>query len=412
MNPVPACLRPVALVAIFALPALVRAQEGGPQSALRLQFLERSPWTVSAGLRMSMQGAEVKFGELGNIGFRTAVPELSDEPVERIYDNGVIRVDAPRSDEKDAEGNVFSTPGGRYQARTVDQEGNESFIGDFVAFTPGRTRLWTYRSDSQLQPDNRMAMNLFRTESAGATAAAEGDASLGVEINVARRLRRLGPRAELGLSATFGLNDINAGTSGVVTADLVTLTDFYRVYGTPPPAPYTAPSVADLLDEEGDVVLANGLETTVPLDQVPIERTFATTPDGTTVVGSWKINGAYYIVRVGPTLRWFITDRLALSLDAGLAGAFVGTNFEVTETFDVEDLASPVTTTEEDDETAFLGGFYAGGSIEYWMTNRTNAHAGAAYESLGNYQQSVNGRTAEIDIGSTVTVRFGLTTRF
>ena len=411
MNPVPAPLFRLTALAGLAFPVLLSAQGRFDNTTIPLQFLETSPWTVSAGLRFSTTGANVEFGQLGHVPNPASAPPLGLGAVQRLYDDGGVGVDSARPNERDAGGSVFSTPGGRYAGRTVDTVGNETFVGDYLAYAPDRTRNWAYQNESQIGSDGRLALHLFSAASSGATAAAEAGASGGFEVSVNRRLRRFGKRAEFGVNATFGLNDIDAGTSGSIQANLVALTDYYRIYGTPPTAPFTGPKFENLTDANGNVILLNGREITVPLDHFPVQRETTTTANGATILGSWKINGAYYIVRVGPTVRIFVTDRLAFSFEAGLAGAFVGSRFEVEETIELTNL-DPISTTEVGDETDLLAGFYGAGAVEYWMTDRTNAHAGAAYESLDRYQQSVNGRTAEIDIGSTVTVRLGLTTRF
>lgn len=410
MNPVFTPLLRLAAATALVVPSLAWGQ-GRFDSAIPFQFLETSPWTVSAGARYSTEGAGVKFGKLGNISVGATLAPLSDGAVNRVYHNGLVTVDGVRPNETDAAGVRFSVPGQRYAGRRTDTAGNEFFVGDFLAYTPGQTRSWSINSGSQVAGD-RVGMSLYSVESSGATALANGDASGGVEISVGRRLRRFGKKVEFGVTGTFGINDINARTTGSVQANLVALTDFYRLYGTAPTGAYNGPKFADLLNAEGGLVLTNGLETTTPLDQVPVERRSITTANAATITGSWKINGAYYIVRMGPTVRVFITNRLAFSFDAGLATAIVGSAFEVRETVELPDVANPISTTERAEKSALLTGFYGSGTMEYWMTDRTNAHAGAAYEALGNYQQSVGGRDADIDIGSTITVRLGLTTRF
>jgi predicted porin len=51
-------------------------------------------------------------------------------------------------------------------------------------------------------------------------------------------------------------------------------------------------------------------------------------------------------------------------------------------------------------------------NAEYWLTQRTGFYVGVNYESLGDYDQTLGGRTAKIDLGSGTGFRLGLTTRF
>jgi hypothetical protein len=408
MNPAVRLSRFVTLAGL-ALPAGLFAQARFDNTAIPLQFLETSPWTVTAGARYATEGASVNFGQLGSIRAGLAVTDIPSTATQLVYDNGAVNVDGRRQDEVDAAGQPLPTTNGRYQRRVVDSAGNETFEGDYLAYVEGRTRNWGFGSASQVTSDGRIALSTYGVQSSGASAISEKTASGGFEVGVNRRLRRFGRRAEVGASVLFGLNDINAGASGTISAKLISLTDYYRFYGTLPEnleKGYSAPS---------PVTSTGGLEspeTTVPIDQLPFERQLITLPNPVNVLGSWKINGAYYVVRMGPTVRVFVTDRLAFSFEAGLAAAFVGTSFEVRESIELSDLANPITTVEQADDTKVLTGFYGSGSAEYWMTDRTHAYMGAGYESLGNYQQGVSGRTAEIDVGSTVTVRMGLTTRF
>lgn len=409
----------VRLARTFSLvlaPAALVAQQFD-NTAIPIEFLETSPWTVSAGARFSTEGATVNFGQLGRVSTTQSAPppgfadENGNTKIPRFYDDGAIGVDGLRGNEMDVAGNQLPSVNGRYQGRFVDSNGNETFAGDFLSYQDGRTRAWSAASESQVSGDT-IAMHLYSSQSTGATAMSDSTASGGVEIAVNRRIRRFGRRVELGIGGLFALNDIDAGARETITADLIATTDFYRMYGTSPEEfPYTGPTFEDWTGPNGQKV-TNGRETTTAIDQIAFERQIITIPDGAIIDGAWKINGAYYVVRAGPMVRVFITNRLAVSFEAGFAAAFVGTDYEVREAMELPGLEKPLVTTEEDETSKVLTGFYGAGAVEYWMTERTNAYAGAAYESLDSYQQSVNGRTAEIDVGSTVTVRMGLTTRF
>jgi hypothetical protein len=422
MNPVSAPFPRLATLVALTLPVLAFGQGRFDTSSIPMQFLETSPWTVTAGARYATEGASVRFGQLGSItGVGRVMPEFStDRAINREYDNGGVGWDTFRLEELDAGGNSLRNEQGRYARRSVDSFGNEIFVGDFLAYQEGRSRNWFFRDDGQVNGDV-LALSKYRVETAGATAMSDTNSAMGVEIGVNRRLRRLTRRVELGVGGMFALNELRAQTAGNVPAHLLAETDLYRIFGPAPDAPYNGPSFRDLVDANGNPILVNGQETTVPVAQHPFARQATTLLNGANVFGSWRINGGYFVVRMGPTLRVFVTDRIAFSFEAGLAGAFVGTSYEVREFVELPDMDRPLTndptgtngnTPERSTRTATLGGFYGSGTAEYWMTDRTNAYLGAGYESLGRYQQAVGGRSAEIDIGSTITVRAGLTTRF
>jgi hypothetical protein len=67
---------------------------------------------------------------------------------------------------------------------------------------------------------------------------------------------------------------------------------------------------------------------------------------------------------------------------------------------------------EEADSSEFIAGYYAEAVGEFWFTPRTSLYAGLSYERLGEYEQILGGRTAEIDLGGSAGIRVGITTRF
>lgn len=388
------------------------------QSGIPVQFaLRESLWTVTAGLRASSSGSDVRFGRLGHVSAQTTVDPFGQASTGRSYDNGTVITDAPRLNERAGgvqDGAVTSTPGGRYQITVTDQEGVTTVVGDFLSYTPGRTRSWVYANSDQLTGDGRVGMSVFSATSDGATAEAEGDASGGLELSLARRLGRLaGGRVDWGLGAMVGLTDINSKSSGTIKATLNTLTDFYSLNGQgAPAAPYSGPSFGDLLNSGGAVVSPGGLETTIPLGDTPVSRTEMALAGGAEIDGFWQIKGSYYLFRVGPHLRARVTDRFALFASAGLAGAYVGTTYRVEEVLRTPNPDITIAANEERDQSEFSTGFYGELTGEYWLTPRTGFFAGATYHTLGTYQQSLSGRTADVDLGKGAGLRFGIITRF
>ena len=63
----------------------------------------------------------------------------------------------------DADGNPVLNPDGTNQTVDVTTQ-----TGDFLAYTPGLTRNWTYATASQLTPDGRVAMSTYSASSDGA----------------------------------------------------------------------------------------------------------------------------------------------------------------------------------------------------------------------------------------------------
>ncbi|MCF3651906.1 hypothetical protein [Synoicihabitans lomoniglobus] len=377
-----------------------------PPRMRKVAFRDANPWTFHVNARYNSGKSSVQFGGLGEVPSIQNLPGADrTEVVVRRYDDGGVALDGLRSSEKDADGNQTSTPGGRYTT-----EKGESLL----SYTPGQTRQWFYTHDSQ-QVDGGIAMHAFSAQSTGATAAADHDGSnLGMEMAVSRRFLKLSPKTEINLTASIGMTDVKAATAGRVMSDLITMTDLYELYGDAPDARYEAPSFGNLFDDIGNIILADGLETTVPLQQVTPNRTFTTTAGGAFVDGDWELKGAYYSIRMGAEIRTHLTEKIGIVASAGLMGAFVGTDYTVTETLDMSayEVGNPITITQTGEHSEMILGYYAEIAAEYWITPRTALFVGGVFEAIDDYFQTVGGRTASIMLGDNLIVRVGIITRF
>ena len=138
-----------------------------------------------------------------------------------------------------------------------------------------------------------------------------------------------------------------------------------------------------------------------------------TTTSVADVKGSWQIKGAYYTLKIGPMLQIPITERLKFSMGAGAALALVGTRYMVDETLQVGDVnEATVETIGEQSRFVMLPLYYANADAEYWVTERSGFYLGVNGQKSGSYDQSVGGRTATINLGTTYGVQSGITLRF
>jgi len=443
-------LRPskkLAVLTLLGLPALVLAQESSNEEE-RLQRLmsDTSAWyvpqhRVSIGFRILSSGGKVTFGNLGNVPFEIEVPALSEGAVARSYNNGAVNTDAPRAPEKDADGNQTSTPGGRYATfadvtvNVVDADGNPVLdangaqvtttvnvqSGDYRAYMPGYSRVWGYASDSQVSADGtRVAMSTYSATSDGAGFSKDADKSGGVEFQYVRTLSKPTARWQFGVLAGATLNGINSKNAGTIAATLHTRTDTYAIAPgetVPGPAPYnSALAFDDYTAITGDV-FPDALEKTVPIGSLPIGPTVeTTTPGGVNIDGNWQVKGAYFMFRVGPTIRTQLTNRIGVNASVGYAGAYAGTVYSVAERFQVPDVpevyVGDISATEENRATKFLSGYYADFNVEWAANERMGLFTGVTAQKFDGYDQEVGGRTARIDLGSSVGLRGGVSIRF
>jgi hypothetical protein len=418
-------LKLITLLSSMALPAMLLAQaSSSEEERLERLMADSAQWYVpnkqiTVGFRLLSAGGRVDYGNLGTVPLNVALRPLSEGEVSRGYNNGTVLVDGVRSNEKDADGNqITPDANGRYQTRTTPTDGSDPTVnGDFLSYRAGRTREWSYADASQVTADGRIAMSAYSATSDGAGATQDTEGSAGVEFAFTRTLGKLTQRAEWGISAGVALNSINNKTSGSVLSTLHTNTDYYSLNGlSAPAAPYAGPSRVDLVDASGTVITTNGLETTTPISSLPDGPTVTTsTVGGVTVNGNWQVKGAYFMVRLGPSVRARLTQRLGLNASVGIAGAYAGSTYSALESFAVPNIADTVSTQEEIEKssvTKFLSGYYADLNLEWAATERTGLFGGVSAQQFGDYEQLLNGRTARIDLGSTVGLRGGVTVRF
>ncbi len=417
-------IRPLVLVAAFGLLPTAHAQINYADIPIEYRPIRNT--SFSMGVRF-IGGANVRFGNLGAIPSTLASqPALTGE-VDRRYIDGSVMADKPRANELNADGTVKTSPYGRYSIRSeifdadgkvIPDEtdpggtGNKTQVSsDFLAYTPGRTRQWSYSYESQNTAPGIVAMHDYVAEGLGASANSDSGKGPGFELTGSRRLGTFG-KVDWGLLFGAGVTDINAKTSGNVRSNLHVLTDYYRVSGivAPPAAPYSAPSSGDFVGENGAVYSGN-LETTVPLESQPFQRNTETIANGADIDGNWQIKGAYYLFRVGPMVRIPIGDKFAVTASAGYAGAYLGTTYHVRETLKINDVLS-IPYEGEETYSKFLHGAYVEANAEWWLTSRTGFFLGATFEKLGKYEQVVSNRTADVEIGGNAGLRFGITTRF
>ncbi len=388
---------------------------------------------LSIGFRVLSSGAKVNFSQLGVVPFDVTPAPASAGVAQRTYNNGLVNIDVPRANELDANGNQNSPPGGRYITTTVvtsnvtDANGNvigttdtTVVTGNFLSYTPGLTRSWSYSAPEQAsRRPGYIAMSSYSATSDGAMLDKKQGPSGGIELQFERTMGRLSKHTEWRLLTGIALNDINNKIGGNISATLHTNTDFYSLNGqaapaTTPATPYSAPSYTDLLDSSGHLIATLGLETTTPLAAAPDPALSTSTAveGGTTVHGNYQVKGEYLMVKLGPSVHAQLTERFGLSASLGVAGAYAGTRYSVVESFEIPDAGGLITSTEQSTATKFLSGYYADFNLEWLANERTGLFGGVSAQKFGDYDQMVGGRTARIDLGSSVGIRGGISIKF
>jgi len=372
---------------LTVLTALLHAQSDDDDDEMDFYPLVPSGNHIRFGLRY-IGGPKVSFGQLGNVPSNILVGDTTTI-LNRTYNDGYVNINT-----------------------RIDANGQP--IND------GLTNSWKYNFSTQVTPDGNMSFHSYSASSLGAGLKGKSGSAAGWELQMGHSIGRIARKIDVSLVAGFSFSSMNAKTTGSVPATLNILTDVYSLYGQPPPAPpYTAPSSTSFpfYDANGNPVtnsdgtaVTDSRDSTTLLGNLPVKRSTST---GTTDVnGRWQIKGSYYTMRFGPMFQVPVTERLKLSLGLGVALAYVGSDYLVDETIILPDTEAVVETKEQSARSKLLPCFYADADAEYWLTERTGVYLGTTYQKSGSFDQSLNGRTATIDLGSTYGIQSGISLRF
>jgi hypothetical protein len=295
-----------------------------------------------------------------------------------------------------------------------------------ISGSDGKTNTWNYVSTSQVDPNGLMTFSTYQSRITDPlTHSSTGKGSFGTEVSASRDMGDFGKRFSWKLFAGVSVNDIQAGKSSSVSGTVTTTTDTYDLFGqTPPAAPYSAPSstTINVVDSNGNQVNdSNGNpetqtnDTTTLIGNVPINRTTTTNVPTVLLSNRWQVHGAYLAFRAGPSLVWNISPRLHLSLDAGPALIYAGSDYEVIETFEaptgppqVQDLSNV--------KSKALIGYYGDATLQYDMSEHTGLYVGSYYQDSGKYDQTINNvngnYTTHVDMNNQSGLRTGMTFKF
>ena len=368
---------------------------------------------LSTGLRM-LSGAKMSFSGKGRLATTEDSGLLSATNVRRAYHDGSVNFDTRAVTRLDADGNPVTDP-----VTGVT-------LTDPIA-PDGRTNSWNYLSNKQQAADGSLAFNNYTADIVDpAVRSTKGTRNSGLELAVSRDMGKLfNSRATWVISGGMSVNDLSAKTSSNVLANLTTLTDLYSLNGQPlPDSPYTSPSTSSfsVTDPNGAPVLnPDGSAQTVTTDtstlisNQPTSRNTRTASDSGSVTNHWRVHGAYYTFRAGPTIFVPITTRFRASLSLGAALVYAGSTYTVMQSF-LPDTGAEISDTSENTTSKLLPGYYADASIQFDLTERAGFYAGAVFQSTGAYTQNVNTTSAQyssrVDLANRSGMRAGMTIRF
>ncbi len=377
------------------------------------EYIYEPKSTVRFGFRY-VSGAKTSFSGQGRIPSPQDPGAATGANLNRVYHDGAVRPDGRVVARQDSSGNPI-----------IDPQTNAQ-IFDPIA-PDGRTNTWNYIDGSQLSRLGYVAFHSYSAEVVDTSVRQkESESSAGMDITVSRDMGNLfGTRMTWNVTGGFSINDIYANTNELVRANLTTLTDYYSLYGqVPPDAPYSSPSssTTSVVDAAGNPVLNDDgsaqtttVDSSVLIGNEPAGRTISQLTNDTSVTNRWRLKGAYYTFRAGPTVWIPITTRLRASFSVGAALVYSGTNYTVTQTFQ-PDLGAEISETATSDDYKLLPGYYADATVQFDLTERAGFYAGAVFQSAGSYTQTVQTENSnyntKIDLANQNGVRAGMSIRF
>lgn len=408
---------------LLLVPGLARAQDDERQQRPPTEipdFSNLDEYVYEAKSILTIGVRHLSSAKSNFFGGGTIVSTL-DEPgpatganLLRHYHDGTIQPDARFAPRTDNAGNPVTDP----------TSGNQIF--DSVA-SDGRTNTWAYAEKSQVTENGYLVYHAYSARVTDSTIRQlETLASNGLDISASRDMGKLfGSKISWHIVAGVSVTDISADLNSDVRAAISTDSDYYSLFGqSPPEPPYASPSSKNvtLLDASGKPLLTDDgvpqtvvTDTSILLANEAAARITTTIEDETSVRNRWKLKGAFFTFRLGPTIVIPIFSRVQISVSAGPALIYSGTSYTVTQTLSPE-TGTDITDTTTDVANKLLPGYFADASLQFNVTDRTGFFAGAVFQSAGSFVQQLNNATAQysskLDFANQSGLRAGMSYRF
>lgn len=250
----------------------------------------------------------------------------------------------------------------------------------------GLTTYWGYQNASQVVGNTMQ----FHAVQGGPSSSTTGNPQYGGEFMYQRVLGNL-PflSGDWGLEGTFGFTeiDLRENYSGTVPVTL----DTYQLGGVLPPGP--------------------GYNGTFQGPGPLLGDTPTRSATSASLSGYQKLTGQLFSFRLGPFVELNFTDKLSLAGSVGLTLAPATVDYDFSENATLSG-GGVIADSGHSSRTKLLYGPYVGATLRYDFTKCWGLYVGARFQNLTDLDQSNNGRTAQLDLGSTIYATAGLSWRF
>jgi hypothetical protein len=219
----------------------------------------------------------------------------------------------------------------------------------------------------------------------------------GVELTYNRELiRKASWRG--GLEGAFGYTYMHVHDTGTQSASVTRVNDTYlfsQNNGVPiPPAPYTGNK-----NLPGPTVGSSPSSSTTDVQQ------------GASITGGRDFSADLFSFRIGPYVEIPLSKSIAFTLSGGLALVYVDSEFSFDETVTIPGVGS-VEHHASGSGNAWQAGGYVAGNFSVALSDSWAFVAGAQFEDVGRYTQTLSGKQATLDLSKSIFVTVGLSYSF
>jgi len=316
---------------------------------------EADPFQIPNANRFSL-GARVGTGFKAKFLTTRVNPGTSTGGVNHNYDDGYVR--------RDSSGNI----GGRTWNWGYDD--SSQVVGDTIEY---------HKIDSSILPSS--------------ISKSSDDPSYGLELVYQRLAGTFGSGGGWGFEGAFSYHDLDIRDQRSRTGSGTLLSDSFSLNGVAPPnARY-----------RGTVNGPGPLLSDTPTRSI--------TGETVSFASDHHLHGQMFGFRFGPFIEWNFNRRLSVALSGGLALAPALLDYDFEETVTTESGRLEFARGSEH-KSDLLYGNYVGGTVRFQLTEQWGLYAGAQYQTVNDWEQTVANRTARLDGGSTFYGVAGVSWRF
>jgi hypothetical protein len=276
---------------------------------------------------------------------------------------------------------------------------NGYVLVDSTGNAMGYTRYWGYASASQVSGNTITMQKSSSAETVSSSEDHYDTPMSGIELTYNRELiRKEAWRG--GLEGAFGYTHMSVQGGGTDSANVTRVNDAYSFpqgVDVVPQAPFT------------------GHKTSPPGAPVIIASPSSSTIDSITdSITGRDFSADLYNFRFGPYIEFPLSKRIAFTLSGGFALVYVSSEFSYNNRTVTTSGSRSVDLQEQPTGAGneWLPGAYVAGTFSVALSDAWSIVAGAQFEGVGQYTQTLNGKQATLDLSKSIFVTVGLSYSF